>query len=166
MSVLGKDQKPVAASGFRIAVLPDPPREESQIIIKPDDQKMVPHTGVLFDAGLIARDKLYDNGHELGDRIWYGKFAGVMEEWDRILECEQGCEHTWRRVAETRPHAMAWECDHCNGKRRSDLMLILNVDDILGNVDLQRRIESGKVAIKHGKTPDGRTQHFIDRMED
>lgn len=163
--ILTKDQKPAACSGYRIAVLPDPPREMSQIIVTPDDQAKIPHSGIIFGAGLTALDKLYDHGHQIGDRVWWGKFAGVMEEWDRIIECEAGCDHTWRRVAEPLPQAMAWECDHCKGKRRSDLMLIMNVDDILANVDLERRLESGQWEIKAGKTSDGKTQHYIDRNE-
>ena len=163
--MLSRDQKPAAASGFRIMVLPDPPRQESQIIVKPADLDKVPHVGIIVGAGLIARDKLYDNGHELGDRVWWGKFAGVMEEWDRILEGKASCEHLWRRVPEPLPESRAWECDHCKGKRRADLMLVMNVDDILANVDLERRLETGKWKIVRGATAAGATTHKIVRED-
>lgn len=166
--ILRDGQLPAAPTGERIMVIADPPPEESQVIVKPDDQKLRPHIGVIMHAGLGALDKMHDHGHEIGDRIWWGKFAGVFEEWDRItVETKKGaaCDHLWTRQAAPMPHVKVWKCDHCESTRQCDAIGIMNVDDVLANESLERRIEGGSVGYKRGVLSNGKTQHVLERKD-
>jgi co-chaperonin GroES (HSP10) len=166
--ILSAEQLPAAPSGHRIIVLADPPPEDSSVIITPDDQKHRPHVGRILAAGITALDTLHDHGHQIGDRIWWGKFAGVLEEWDRITEATKkaaSCEHTWIRDKAPYDRVKVWKCDHCLSTRRCDAIGVMNVDDILANESLARRLENGEVAVQRGQTATGKTQHFIDRKD-
>lgn len=168
MKLLHSDELPAAPIGDRILVRPAPPDEESQLIIKPDDQKYRPNKGEIVAAGLSARDKLHDQGGEIGDTIWHGKFAGVMEEWDHYEHMGKGadkCQHVWTRSPAERPRDKKWSCDACSSTRIAEHILVMNVDDILGNVTLQRRIDSGVISVKRGQTTGGRTQFYVNRNE-
>lgn len=165
--ILRKDQLPGQPRGPRIMVRPLPAVEDSQLIVKPEDRKFLPNKGVLFMAGLSARDQMRDHGDELGDLIWWGKFAGVVEEWDHIeVETPKGkkCEHTWVRQPSPAENVKQWACD-CGSIRLAEHLLVMNVDDILVNESLQRRIENGEVSIARGKTASGSTQHYLDRKD-
>jgi hypothetical protein len=166
--ILGKGQLPASTRGHRILVRPDPPIVESDIIIKPEAYEYLPNKGVLVGAGMTALDEMYDHGDELGDHVWWGKFAGVIEEWDHIEdETAKGraCEHVWVQQRAPSPKSRRWQCSECKSTRLAEHMLVMNVGDLLANESLQRRIEAGQVAIKRGKTADGRTQHYIDRKD-
>ena len=164
--ILGKGQMPAAVRGHRIMVKPAPPVQESDIIIKPEAYEYLPNKGVVVAAGLNALDTMYDHGDLIGDEVWWGKFAGVIEEWDHVIE--EGAvkcnEHGWTAVASGQKNNRRWQCV-CGAIRLAEHMLVMNVDDLLANVSLERRLESGEVAIKRGKTPDGRTHHYIDRKD-
>lgn len=159
-------QFPACPSGERILVLPDPPDEESQLIVKPEDREYRPNKGRILAAGLRALDKLHDNGAEVGDEVWWGKFAGVMEEWDRleaVTKKGETCDHSWVRAPlKNRPHDKKWTCE-CGSSRLASHILVLNVEDILANVSLQRRIENGVLRVIRGKLSNGATQHVIER---
>lgn len=167
--ILEKDQLPAAPSGHRMLVKPFPPDEKAGDLHIPDIAKMRPNMGLILSAGLNARDTLYDHGHELGDEVWWGKFAGVIEEWDHILTEGPGhrkCkEHDWARLANPGDRMSEWRCVGCSSVRRAEPVIVLNVDDILCNVSLQRRMESGAISITRGKTATGATQHVLDRKD-
>ena len=169
--ILGKDQLPAAPRGHRVLAKPNPPAKETDGgLVIPEIAMHRPNIGVIIHAGLNARDAFHDHGDQVGDEIWWGKFAGVIEEWDRVVEenpkdkCKIG-DHTWLRQPSPGDRMSAWSCSMCSSKRLAEPLIVLNHDDILCNVSLQRRIESGEVAQVRGKLPDGRTQHYIDRKD-
>lgn len=166
---LEKDQLPAAPSGPRILTRPTPPKEEENGIAIPEIAQQRAHFGTIVHAGLTARDTLYDQGHQIGDDIWWGKFAGVVEEWDHIIiegPTYKKCKaHDWARAKSPGDRMHEWKCSHCESVRRAEPVIVMNVDDILCNVSLQRRMESGEVGIVRGKTVDGRTHHILDRKD-
>ncbi len=167
--ILNKGQLPAAPRGHRVLAKPNPPATETDSGLHiPEIALHRPNIGTIIHAGLNARDAFYDHGDQVGDEIWWGKFAGVIEEWDRIVENGKGwanCDHKWDRQASPGDRMSAWACAHCHSKRLAEPLIVLNHDDILCNVTLQRRIEAGEVAQTRGKTPGGTTQHFIDRKD-
>lgn len=166
--ILKKDQLPACVRGHRILVRPDPPIEESEVIIKPEAYQYLPNKGVLVAAGMAAMDTMWDHGDELGDTVWWGKFAGVIEEWDHIedeTKAGKGCEHVWVAQASSHPKNRKWKCNDCDSTRVAEHMLVMNADDLLANVSLQRRLERGDVKLLRGATPDGRTRHYLERTE-
>ena len=167
--ILEKDQLPAAPSGHRMLVKPFPPDEKEGELHIPDIAKVRPNMGIILGAGLTARDQLYDSGHEIGDEVWWGKYAGVIEQWDHIIEegaRHKSCkEHDWSRRPETRDRMHRWQGEICGSHRLAEPVLVMNVDDILCNVSLQRRIESGVISIIRGKLADGKTQHVLNRKD-
>lgn len=93
---------------FRI---PSAEKTAGGLYIPETDREPKP-VGVLLAAGLQAMDVLRDHLVEIGDIVWFGKFAG----W----------EHEVKRIAE--------------GK--GEQILQLKVDDILGSVDAMERFGS------------------------
>jgi len=161
-----RDVFPVAPVGERVLLLPDPPAEETEGGLHiPDVAKHKPYAGTLVDAGLQAMDKLYDNGIELGDHVWWGKFAGVIEEWDHIVEDgDVACSgHSWDRKAAPRILTSAFECSTCHATRLIEPLIVANVDDLLGSVELAQRRRRGRVKYERGACEDGATQHYIER---
>lgn len=167
--ILQKGQLPAAPRGHRVLARPNPPDKETDGgLVIPEIAMHRPNIGTIIHAGLNARDAFYDHGDQVGDVIWWGKFAGVIEEWDRIVEVGKGhatCEHIWNRGPSPGDRMSAWDCGHCHSKRIAEPLIVLNHDDILCNVTLQRRIENGEVSQERGQTSDKRTQHFIDRKD-
>lgn len=166
MRVLEKDELPGSAIGDRVLLLPDPPMEESEYgLIIPDIAQHRPCTGVLLDAGLSALDKLYDQGVAIGDSVIWGKFAGVIWEWDHIHEDGRHvrCEHQWARVASPRDRVAAHRCERCAAIRWVECVILANVDDIQASVGLGERRRTGTMRVTRAQTPDGVTQHIIER---
>jgi co-chaperonin GroES (HSP10) len=167
--ILGKGMLPAQPRGHRMMCKPNPPKTESDCgIIIPDTAQILPVIGVIIHAGLNARDAMYDHGDEIGDTVWWGKFAGVMEEWDRIVEDgnKKGCDHdTWNRLPSPGKNVHRFECTACKAVRQVDPLVVINHDDILCNVTAERRRDSGVYSIARGKTSSGTTQHFIDRKD-
>jgi chaperonin GroES len=91
--------------------MPSAEKSAGGIYIPETDREPKP-IGVLLAAGLQALDVLRDHLVEIGDIVWFGKFAG----W----------EHEVKRIAE--------------GK--GEQVLQLKVDDILGSVDALERMGS------------------------
>lgn len=163
--IMGKGQLPAAPSGHRLLVRPNPPDEKAGELHIPDIAKERPHTGAILAAGLSAHDLMHDHGHQVGDMIWWGKYSGVIEEWDHIVEEGKPCkEHDWSRLPSPADRVSEWQC-RCGTMRRAEPVVVINADDILCNVSLQARIESGEVYIERAKTPSGVTQHRIDRKD-
>jgi co-chaperonin GroES (HSP10) len=167
--VLSKGQLPASPRGHRILCEPSPVKTETESgLVIPGIAQARPNTGRIIAAGLNALDAMYDHGDQIGDEVWWGKFAGVIEEWDRIVEEGEGhatCEHDWARRPSTGLNHGAWECEKCKSKRLASPLCVLNHDDILCNVSLRRRLESGNIAQARGKTSSGSTQHFMDRKD-
>jgi len=164
--VLEKDELPGAAIGDRVMLLPDPPKEETDYKIHiPDIAQHRPSTGVLLDAGLSARDKLHDHGIEIGDHVMWGKFAGVIYEWDHIHKHgKKPCdEHQWARIPSPRDRVQAGQCEKCEAVRWTECIILANVDDIQVSVELMQRRCSGQVKYVKGATADGATCHTIER---
>lgn len=167
--LLKLDELPCAPEADRILVLPDPPEEETIGKLEiPEIARMQASSGRILDAGLKARDVMYDNGQEIGDTIWYGKFAGVWEEWDHIVKLgkKKDCKHAeWSRApSENGFRKEGFSCDECGAIRRREPVLIMNVGDICGNVSKAARIREGKMSIEYGVTAEGRTQHYVPRQ--
>lgn len=169
--ILDMGKLPAAPRAGRILCLPDPPKSESDCgLIIPDSAMVQAHYGTIIHAGLTARDAMYDHGDEIGDKVWWGKFAGVMEEWDRIIEDgKRPCpieDHSWERVPGNHgKNVHRFSCMHCKSQRRVDLVVVMNHDDLLCNVTAERRRDAGKYTITRGKTATGSTQHFLDRKD-
>lgn len=164
-----KGHLPAAPVGDRVLLLQDPPMDKTEYgIIIPDEGKLRPSTGVLLSAGLAALDKLYDNGIEMGDHVMWGKFAGVIYEWDHLLnEPKNPCEeHNWTRGKNPRDRTAAHTCDVCGADRLVECVILANVDDIQCSVGLEERKRAGAVRYKRAQREDnGATQHIIIREE-
>jgi len=165
--VLGIDELPAAPIGDRILLLPDPPKEETEYRIHiPDIAKHRPNTGTVLTAGLAARDKMHDNGIEIGDSVVWGQFAGVIYEWDHIKSpgTKKCAEHNWERSPSPRDRVTAAKCE-CGAVRWTECLILANVDDIQASVGLEKRIRAGAVKVTRGKNTEGQTNHFIERTE-
>ena len=134
--------------------------------------------GVIVAAGDQAADKLYDLGVELGDEIWYGKYAGLIQEWQHIVgEDRAGCPHdsAWEYVTKDDKRWAAQgghddnrtlrACRSCGTLKLAERVIVLAVDDLCIDVDLQLRLERGEMERKRGADPEGRTRYFIDHHE-
>jgi hypothetical protein len=113
---------------------------------------------------------MWDHGDEIGDEVWWGKFAGVMEEWDRIIDegkkpCAKMEDHGWQRLPSPGRNVHRFDCMHCKCVRQVDPIVVINCGDILCNVTAEARRSGGRYAIARGKTASGQTQHFIDRKD-
>lgn len=163
--ILKGDQLPGMPSNDRIMVLPDPVDEKAGVLYIPDIAKNRASYGTIIHAGLAARDQMYDNGHELGDHIWFGKFAGVWEEWDHIVaDGKPGCEHAWSRGPSPGDRMEKYLCD-CGAERLKEPALIMTAADILVNETLEQRVRDGAVFVVRAETNDGKTCHVIRRRD-
>lgn len=164
--VLEKDELPGAPIGERVLLLPDPPQDETEYGIQiPGIAQFRPSTGKVLAAGLQALDKMHDHGINIGDDVIWGKFAGVIWEWDHIHEeGKRPCaDHSWSRIASPRDRASAHRCELCQAVRWVECVILANVDDIQASVGLGQRYRDGKFRMMRGKTSEGATQHFIER---
>lgn len=168
--MLRASELPACPSGDRILVKPEMPETESAGgIAIPETSQHQASFGTLLHAGLAARDQMHDNGHELGDRIWFGQFAGVIAQWDRIIKEGKNplCAHAeWTRAAPFgvfRTHH--FECLECGAKRSQEPILAMKVEDIIANDDLEARMRRGAVRVVRAVDGMGRTQHVIKRKE-
>lgn len=164
---LGVGELPVAPSGERVLLLPNPATDVSDGgIILPETAKMRGYSGRVVAAGLDALDKLYDHGIEIGDEVWWGKYAGVIEEWDHLVQPGTGpcAEHSWSRAAAP-PDGAAFKCSLCEAVRWVEPLIVANCDDLLGSVQLAERLRTGAVYLLRGKAEDGRTVHAYVRAE-
>jgi len=165
-NVLAKDELPGAAIGERVLLLPDPPLAESDYgLIIPEIAQFRPSTGILLAAGLKALDRLHDNGIQIGDAVIWGRFAGVIWEWDHLHEdgvapCP---EHSWSRMPSPRDRVAAHKCELCGAVRWVECVILANVDDIQASVGLGQRLRSGVMRVTKAQTAEGITQHIIER---
>jgi len=143
------DELPSTPENDRIMVRPDEPESRSKggLFIPEIAQKQA-MSATLIDAGLRARDILYDNGAKMGDKVLFGQFAGVWEEWDHITAAgnDPACLHDWARDSERDGFRReAWRCDACGAERLQEPVLVMNVGDILANVSKAERLRTGEL---------------------
>ncbi len=157
------DELPALPENDRIMVLPDAPKKTTEGGIEiPEDAQRHANYGVVVAAGLKASDVLHDHGGRIGDRIWFGQYAGVIEEWDHIIKAgKKRCKHDWARAPEMfSPRRTGYRCK-CGAVRMQEPLLIMNVEDILANVTKAERVRSGETILVCGATAEGRTQHVF-----
>jgi chaperonin GroES len=83
----------------------------------PDEHREAKPMGVLLAAGLGARDVMADHLIDVGDVVWFGRFAGWEKEVQRDPE----------------------------GKGKQ--ILQLKIDDVLGSVDALERAEEYEICV-------------------
>lgn len=167
--MLGPNQLPYSVVGDRVFLRMDPPKEQSEGgLYIPDEAKLRAFSGTVVDAGLIARDKLYDHGVSIGDHVLIAKFAGVIEEWDHVIEGPYDLpddSYEWRRVPTKAGQLTKYECEKTKAIRVIEPMVVANGDDILGSINLARRLDAGEMNYERAETEDGRTQHILNRSK-
>jgi co-chaperonin GroES (HSP10) len=170
-------ESPAHPLGNRVLVREFPVESKSEGGLEtPDVAKTRYFAGTLVAAGDQAADRLYDLGVEIGDEVWYGKYAGLIQEWQHITGPDDpACLHqsTWDYVAKTDPRWVGVgepndnltlrECRACGTLKVTERMIVLSVDDIVLDVDLQERLESGLLVRRRGETADGRTRYYLER---
>lgn len=134
--------------------------------------------GQLLSAGDKAADKLYDLGVEIGDEIWYAKYAGIIQEWQHIVGDDvETCDHDgvwdfvsasesakWSNVGfKPNENTKLRECRACGTLKVTERVIAMSVDDICVDVDLLERLETGQMRRLRGKDPEGRTRYYIER---
>lgn len=178
---------PAAPIGSRVFVRPHPiAGETASKFIKPDEAKERQMAGTLIAAGDAAADALYDAGVEIGDEIWYGRYAGIIEEWLHIVkDGRKPCTHegAWdivpKRISAATDREVVYdprwkglnpdddtkmrECRECGALRLEERVVIMDAADIVCSVDLQVRLEIGEVRRERRVTADGKTRYTIVR---
>jgi co-chaperonin GroES (HSP10) len=134
--------------------------------------------GTLIAAGDQACDRLYDLGYELGDEVWYAKYAGVIQKWQHIVAdgSDPACAHggawefvpkddsAWAIVGSNPNENMELRsCRTCGAVKLSERVIIMSVDDIHLNVDVLCRFERGELIRRRGVTADDKTRYYIER---
>lgn len=154
--------------GDRVLVRRLEPQDES-IIVTPDVAKEWLAAGILLAAGDQAAEKLYDLGVEIGDEIWFGKYAGVIQEWRHITkDGDPECAHegVWDFVATLGKDHTLRKCRACGAEREEEPALLMNVMDLQLSVDLGERVESGKVKRVRMQDAEGRTRFVLEGVTD
>jgi co-chaperonin GroES (HSP10) len=132
--------------------------------------------GIIVAAGDQAADKLYDLGVELGDEIWFGKYAGLIQEWQHIVGRDNAdCLHDsaweyvtrddkrWAGLGSKDDNRTLRACRSCGTLKLVERVLVMAVDDLCVDVDLQVRLERGEVVRKRGTDAEGRTRYYVER---
>lgn len=158
------NELPGMPAGDIIMVKRDKPVEESEGgLIIPKDAQHLECFGTILHAGLSARDVMWDNGHEIGDYIGFGKYASTLDEWDYLVsEPDPSCPHDdweWLRGG---TYEQKRKCAKCGAERVTEAVSLMKVEDIKINRTLQARLKSGEMRIKRVPTTEG-TQHHIER---
>jgi len=169
---------PAHPLGERVFIRPLPVQQttEGGLAIA-DVAKERAFAGILLAVGDQAADRLYDLGVELGDEVWYAKYAGLIEEWQHIIApgTDPSCPHdsTWDFVPKDDPRWSAVKvqdpdmqlraCRSCGAAKLSERVILATVDDLLCDVDVQARLERGELKRERRETEDGATRYFIVR---
>lgn len=165
---------PGCPNNDRILVRPDPPEDKQGALWVPDVAKIRAHHGTILHAGLKARDFMWDHDHRIGDRIFWGQFAGALEAWDHITKpgkdpkCNHdklGPDEQWARQPSGVDRVSKWSCASCGAERTEEPIIVANVEDILMNETHEERARAGKVSVVRGETAEGETMHFIQRHD-
>lgn len=167
--MLGPKDFPFAVTGERTLILEKPPkgRTEGGLYI-PDNAKERYYSGILLDAGLQALDKLYDHGYELGDTVEFGRYAGLREAWDHVVEGDHTLPadaYEWRIDNEMGNDSVKYyRCQKTGALRAIESVIVLNCDDLIASVELAERLRRGEMAVRRAPTTDGKIQHVIERV--
>ncbi len=162
------EELPSLPEGDRIMVQPEEPQNETEgRLVIPEIAQRHANVGRIVAAGLKALDILVDNGGKVGDRIWFGQYAGVWEEWDHIVKAggDASCKHVeWSREPSLSGiRRNGYKCDSCGALRKQEPLLIMNIGDVLANADKAERVRNGEVVLILGASFDGKTQHVYQR---
>lgn len=162
------DVLPVAPLNDRVLILPDPVSDKAGALWVPDVAKQYRNTGVLLAAGLSALDKMHDNGILVGDRVQFGKFAGLISEWDHVVKIgATGCpheRHEWgarRKVGDNDMYD--FDCEKCGAVRRLERIIVCHIEDIMADESLADRLANHEAQIVRKTDTQGRTCHKIER---
>lgn len=160
---------PGSPSGQRVYIRPFPPPSESDGGLEiPGIAQERPFAGTLLAMGLSAHDKAYDECAELGDEVWWGKFAGILEEWHHIVKdgSDPKCKHgDWSYLKTPGDRMQLRGCGLCGAHKLAEPIAVANYDDIITNVTRQVRLESGEIHLVRGQTADGKTNHRYMRKD-
>jgi co-chaperonin GroES (HSP10) len=148
--------------------------------------------GWIVAVGDAAADYLYDRGIELGDLIHYARYAGVVDEWPHIVgPDDQGCEHDsvwehvpqpsetlerlrgkdasdvalrkkWELVGGPNENIKLEQCRTCGTLRATERVIVMSCKDVLMDVDLQERLETGIMSRYRGDA-NGSPRFYIKR---
>lgn len=163
--ILGPNELPGMPAGDVILIKRDQPAETSEGgIIIPKTAQALECFGTIIHAGLKARDVMWDNGHDIGDYVAFGKFASVLGEWDRLdsKPSDPNCVHDWSRGEMTTDWRKTFKCTKCKVGRTQEAIAMMLVEDIKVNFTLEERIRRGEMRIVRVSTSAG-TQHQIER---
>lgn len=170
---------PAHPLGNRVLVREFPVESRSEAgLFKPDEAKEHYYAGTVIGAGDQAADKLYDLGVELGDEVWYAKYAGLLQEWSHIVGRDnRECPHDgawefvpntetkkWGALGEPNENTKLRECRACGTLRLTERVIVMSVEDLCLDVDLLVRLETGEMVRKRGADDRGRTRYFIERQ--
>lgn len=165
--MLGPNDLPFSVSGIRTLILEHPPKEKSEGgIYMPDNAKERYFSGKLLDAGLQARDTLYDNGYEIGDDVEFGRYAGLREAWDHVIEGPHDLPddaYNWQFADSIAGVSRTYKCAKTGAVRLIESIIVLNVDDLIASIQLAGRLRSGAMRYTRAKTADGATQFIVER---
>jgi chaperonin GroES len=164
--------------GERVLVREFPPESTTEGGIElADNAKERYFAGVIVAAGDQAADRLYDLGVELGDEVWFGKYAGLIQEWqhivgdvdvkdcphDSIWELVPRDDNRWRYAGAPDDNRTLRACRSCGTLKLAERVIVLNVEDLCVDVDLQVRIERGDLVRHRGLTEDDKTRYYLER---
>lgn len=158
------NELPGMPAGDVIMIKRDIPIEETEGgLIIPRDAQHLECFGTILHAGLAARDIMFDNGHEIGDYIRFGKYASTLDEWDYLVdEPDPACAHDEWTWVQGGTYIQKKKCSKCGANRSIEAIALMKVEDIKVNETLERRFREGKMRIVRKETTAG-TQHFIER---
>lgn len=170
-------QAPAHPLGARVLLREFPVESKSEGgLVKPDVAKAHYFGGEIVAAGDQAADALRDLGVEIGDEVWFAQYAGILQEWQHIVGLDDmKCLHTgvwdyvattdgrWNAVGEPNENLQLRECRNCGTLKVTERMICIAVADICLDVDLQERLESGKMRRVRAQTADGKTRYLIER---
>jgi co-chaperonin GroES (HSP10) len=163
--MLGPNDLPYAVTGERCFIKVDPPKRRTVGGLEiPITAQVRAFSGQLIDAGLQARDKLRDHGYQIGDHVIFGKFAGIVEEWDHVIDGDDqqaDDSYDWALESHQPGEPMIYKCRKTGALRAIEPAVVLNCDDLLASVELAHRRRSGDVEYTEAATTDGRMQHVV-----
>lgn len=174
-------QAPGLPLGNRVLVREFPPESKSEGGLEMAEvAKQRYFAGTLIAAGDQAADKLYDLGVELGDEVWFGQYAGLIQQWQHIVgdldvrDCHhEGAwdlvpreDHRWRFAGTPDDNRSLRACRGCGTLKLTERVIVMSVEDLCVNVDLQARLEAGHMRRVRGQDAQGRTRYVIVRMVD
>ncbi len=166
--------------GNRVLVREFPPESKTEGGLELAEQSKERYfAGTLIAAGDQAADRLYDIGVELGDEVWFGKYAGLIQEWQHLVgEVDvTGCahdsawefvardDHRWRFAGTPDDNRNLRSCRTCGTLKVTERVIVMSVDDLCVDVDLQMRLEKGEMLRVRSQDDRGRTRYVTTRVQ-